>query len=966
MKAAVVATILFVASSAWAEDIAPVRSFRSFDRQSTAGGLPQASVTALFQDEDGRLWIGTLDGLATFDGTRMLAVREAGAPTSAPVLGFARRQAGGLWIAGSRGVTAWDGVKFTTYPATSPLTRVTEAADGTLWCLEQSGGVLLRRPDGPFTRWNAPQIELPVVGLVSAPEGVLVVGRERVVLAVGGRPGPPLCGRLPAPLTSFLRTRAGTLVAGTTNGQLYACADGGESWKPLFASPWDAGLVRALGEDARGRVWAGGNNGRVAFGRPGESFTHWGPENGLRGTAVVSLLGDREGTVWIGFNGKGLQQWVGEAFSHRTRWEEKDPFSDTLQVFGLAETQDGGFLAAVYNRGIWRWDEKARKMKTLGREAGLTEDVRFAIEPEPGVVWAAGRFGIYESRGGKGFKKTFDLPQGFVNAILRAPDGTWTATTSTAGLATLGAKGWQLDETRNRFLADRNVRGLAWLPNGETWIASLNGLTVLKADGSPVSPDRIASIPLKQFNAILPRWNGEVWLGGFGGIAILRPDGRSTLLTERDGMPGTTIYALEEGAGGTIWIGGSAGLARLSGPSGPAVALGREVSLWDARNGFIDDEINLYGLLLRHDGTVLAGTMASLACFDPSVGSIPAPPIHLRLVSPPSRDGRVVLPPRRRELSLAWSAPWLRPVPVEFRSRLPQLSNEWSAPSGKSELSIPFIGAGTHPIEIQARLGGPIPGEWTEPLVVTVTVSPRWWETAWARAAGVLLAVLLVVGIVRAATRRLSKRAEILDAEVARRTTELVEANSQLREAQAALRDQALKDVLTGVYNRRAADERLDELFSNRTRRPSAVAILLFDVDYLKQTNDRLGHAAGDELLRRLAELAKRSLREGDILARYGGDEFLAIFPEGDEESATSFAERLRAAARSGGGGPGDVPLSFSGGAAAVAAEGRGTSGDLLRAADKALYAAKDAGKDRVVRASEIARVTPAPASAVG
>jgi diguanylate cyclase (GGDEF)-like protein len=129
-------------------------------------------------------------------------------------------------------------------------------------------------------------------------------------------------------------------------------------------------------------------------------------------------------------------------------------------------------------------------------------------------------------------------------------------------------------------------------------------------------------------------------------------------------------------------------------------------------------------------------------------------------------------------------------------------------------------------------------------------------------------------------------------------------------------------------------------------RRPSRVAILLFDLDFLKVTNDRDGHEAGDALLRRVAAAARTCARDEDVLARYGGDEFLAVLPGADLRAAAAFAERLRVALEA-------PPLaSFSGGIASVDSDQQATVAALLRAADLALYEAKRGGRNRVVSAS--------------
>jgi len=112
-------------------------------------------------------------------------------------------------------------------------------------------------------------------------------------------------------------------------------------------------------------------------------------------------------------------------------------------------------------------------MAAYGREQGITEDVRFAIEPEPGVIWAGARNGIFEGRGGR-FTRTLKLDSGFVSGFFKSPTGEWwTATTADGVFVRRGAE-WQKHTALNAQLSKftSNIRDVLWRDNGELWIAS--------------------------------------------------------------------------------------------------------------------------------------------------------------------------------------------------------------------------------------------------------------------------------------------------------------------------------------------------------------------------------------------------------------------------------------------------------------------------------------------------------------
>ena len=162
----------------------------------------------------------------------------------------------------------------------------------------------------------------------------------------------------------------------------------------------------------------------------------------------------------------------------------------------------------------------------------------------------------------------------------------------------------------------------------------------------------------------------------------------------------------------------------------------------------------------------------------------------------------------------------------------------------------------------------------------------------------------------------------------------------------------ALTDELTGLYNRRYVFAHLSELLGRRTEGGNETAVLLFDVDHFKRVNDRHGHPAGDEVLRELAERAVRHVRSVDLVGRLGGEEFVVIMPETSLAGAVVVAERFRAAVADEPfvprGQSEKLPVTVSVGIA-VTGEGSDTIDTLLKRADDALYAAKHAGRNRVV-----------------
>jgi diguanylate cyclase (GGDEF)-like protein len=173
-------------------------------------------------------------------------------------------------------------------------------------------------------------------------------------------------------------------------------------------------------------------------------------------------------------------------------------------------------------------------------------------------------------------------------------------------------------------------------------------------------------------------------------------------------------------------------------------------------------------------------------------------------------------------------------------------------------------------------------------------------------------------------------------------------ANLKLRER---LRNQSIRDPLTALFNRRYLEETLEREVRRSVRHARPLAVIMLDLDHFKTFNDSFGHAAGDAVLQAAGELLQTFLRKEDIACRYGGEEFAIVLPEAPLEFAAQRADELRKAFRSlrtqfRDQSVGIVTISV--GVASYPEHGS-TGTDLLRAADSALYLAKEGGRDRVV-----------------
>jgi diguanylate cyclase (GGDEF)-like protein len=170
---------------------------------------------------------------------------------------------------------------------------------------------------------------------------------------------------------------------------------------------------------------------------------------------------------------------------------------------------------------------------------------------------------------------------------------------------------------------------------------------------------------------------------------------------------------------------------------------------------------------------------------------------------------------------------------------------------------------------------------------------------------------------------------------------------TEKNDVQHKLRQLSETDALTGLYNRRKLIETLDHRLSIFEREKSQTSVLVFDLDHFKRLNDELGHHAGDTALVEIARLCRQHLRQDDVVARFGGDEFVVVMPGTHRDAALEIAEHLRER----------IPATLrenlryestiSGGVTEFGLPDR-SSGDVLKRADEGLYRSKRAGRNRM------------------
>jgi diguanylate cyclase (GGDEF)-like protein len=279
---------------------------------------------------------------------------------------------------------------------------------------------------------------------------------------------------------------------------------------------------------------------------------------------------------------------------------------------------------------------------------------------------------------------------------------------------------------------------------------------------------------------------------------------------------------------------------------------------------------------------------------------------------------------------------------VTYQYRLDPVDASWSAWAREPFADFTSPGPGDYTFRVRARSSW---GSVSDEATAVFTVLPPWYRTRWAMLLWVIVAALLIYAIVRIRTTALRRQAKKLRELVDERTDELRQANAQLERL-------SLLDELTGIANRRYFQRALTEDWQLAMDEGKPIALVLLDLDHFKHLNDERGHLEGDAALVKVGRFLSRIIRRssGDmpsritnIVARIGGEEFAVILTNATIAEATTIAETLRAGIETL-----NIGVTVSCGVAATLPTTRDGANTLVDRADRALYAAKAAGRNCV------------------
>jgi diguanylate cyclase (GGDEF)-like protein len=879
------------------------RSLFPFHSYGTHSGLGNLAVRRIVQDSIGFLWVGTEDGLYRYDGNKFAGFGLQNGLPSTWINDILATPEGDLWVCTPQGLAIRNGDKFRIigketgdFPGGS-CHAVVRDGSGVVWIAHRDG-LFFRRGDR-FQRFTGlpaglvnSMVSLPGMSssiLVSMKGAVIRINEYRVTGSV------PVLPNSSKPVDSLAVDRLGRIWA-QSERKLHCLLPGTDQFRDVSRELPTIFSRGVLTTDRSGRLWVPTEEGISCI--IGDQWQHFGLNDGLPTSWAIYVFEDREGSLWVASIGVhrliGRGSWTSwtraQGLPSDTIWDVYRDRNGQLWVAtdkGLClATPDGwrvlpGTEKAIIRRiyedargrlwlglmpaAILRYNPANKELLRYGSNSGVAGVRVLCIEEDgDGNLWAA--------TDGAGLLRYRPETNDFLRE--KVPEGT--------------------PEETFRFLL-RDSRG-------RLWVTGQQGL-LLRDGGKWRRFSKKDGLLRNHVSYIAELHSGDLCLSYFEPLGIIRFKFNGEKLQVMDhisretGLASNKVYLIGEDLKNNLWVGTGSGIDVFS-PQG--------VLHFSRDDGVAGDDIDAMALLVDKDGALFIGTSSGLSLYrsDTNFSRIQAPkPIFLRadLADHPlasNIDKAQQFSHKHSTFDADFAVlDFLHESQIEFGVRLRGLETEWHKTRSR-ESRYPGLSPGSYVYEVRSRIGS---GPWSNPASVSFEIRPPWWKT-WQAIAALLILIgsAAVIGF-RWRLQHLRSHTRQLEQLISARTNELAAANADLERL-------SITDPLTGLKNRRFLEFSIAEDLarirriiqptrnerSATTEEIASISFLLMDIDYFKQVNDSLGHAAGDLVLRQMGSVLSSAVRETDTTIRWGGEEFLVIARGSKECDSAALAERIR------------------------------------------------------------------------
>lgn len=759
----------------WALD--PYRHLTQYAHRSwqTRDGLPQSTVQAILQTQDGYLWLGTQEGLVRFDGVGFITFDTHNTPQMASnfIWTLLQDRQGTLWIGTAGGLLRYSHGAFTNFTskeglASNVVRGLAEDGGGRLWIGTGGGGVQTLE-NGRFTTPWVQQLlpDATVRDVVVTRAGdVWIRTLSNGVIRLHGKSIQTLqasTGLSSDTVSSLMEARDGKVWLGTHNG--LDVWDAGRVSHFESSPSLNGHFVQALCQDSDGNIWAGADNGLYRINAAGVEM--YAPPASTGSPEVEAIFEDRERNLWVGTLVSGLHRLKdGRFLNYSTAEGLGNNFSRTI-----IEDHSGHIWIGSGTGGLDEFD--GHTFIHHNAKNDLSSDQIFALlEDSSHDIWVGTRAGLDRIRDGhvKTFTEREGLANNYVRSLAETADGAiWAGTDS--GL-TRWWKGTLRTYTSADGLSSDTILSLAPSRTGDLWVGTRHGLDLIRnnlivdfAQQSQFSGDLV--------NAIHEDDDGTLWIAtNDHGLKQLR-HGVVTVFGPKQGLFESALHSILE-TDGYFWLTSNKGVYRVKRAQLEDYAAGRtnhlDSLLLGEEDGMRNRECDTGSPAAwrSRDGRLWFPTVEGVAVLDPkspeSQSALPSVVIESVALDDGTREhmeGGVKLPANIRKVEFHYAGLTLTsPERVRFRYKLEGFDQDWVEAGGRHTAYYTNLPPGDYTFRVIASSAD---GRWT-PAGASFRLSkqPHFYQTLWFYALCLLALLLVIWALVRSYAARLRHREEEL------------------------------------------------------------------------------------------------------------------------------------------------------------------------------------------------------------
>lgn len=771
------------------------------DNWGVGAGLPQNTVKAILQTQEGYLWLGTEEGLARFDGVTFGSFDKSNTEALAAshnITALHEDQHGVLWIGtNGGGLVQYSSGTFTRYEneafTSEAVSALYEDEAGNLWIGTFDQGLFVLG-DSHVTHYSEDDgLSGALVRAVhQVRNGDILVGTDRgldVITEGGIIPGHPAAQHLSDQFVmAIYEDRRHRIWVSTRNHLFQIDEEKARRFTPGVSND----IVRTMWQDGAGTLWLGMDRGGIVRLKDGQ-FESLSTDDGLSHARVLSIYGDREGNLWIGTEGGGLNRLRNGKF---ITYSTDEGLSNDM-VLTVFEGDEGSLWVGTEGGGVNRIQDGT--VTSYTQEDGLSNNFVSSVTGDRhGNVWVGtlgGGLNRYQNGQFLHYDRGDGLPSEIVVSLLQGRDGgLWVGTD--AGLAYLKDGRFTTYDSEDG-LSSNFVTALHEDGAGGLWIGTYDaGLNHLE-DGRFTHFTEEDGLESDVVVALHEDGDGTVWIGTYGGGLSRLKDGEITTYTSRDGLYNENVYQILEDGSGNLWMGSNKGIFEVSKQELEAFAAGEveaiQSTVYGEADGLLSFEVN-GGVQpagwVGQDGRIWFPTVKGVAGINPEkIRHNEVPPGVV--IEGVTVDGE----PVEQEKTLAEVAAGSEKLEFhftalsltassrnKFRYKLEGYDDDWSEADTKRSATYTNLDPGQYTFRVMASNND---GRWNEAgAAVDLYLTPFFYERPAFWLFGTFVLACLMAGGYRARVNRLKARERELEEAVRDRTHDLRTAKEKI-EAQA-------------------------------------------------------------------------------------------------------------------------------------------------------------------------------------